>query len=102
MVVKREVTGHVAMPFGKLDTAAEVELVILPDSNHRRHDLNCLGKLFDALRQPPGFGRVLAQLLIQPITVHDVKMHLICPVPIEDFVGGCAMSHTVERILVGA
>ena len=40
MVVKGEIARHIPMPFGKFHAPTQVQLVVLPDTNHGGHDLD--------------------------------------------------------------
>ena len=90
------------MPFGQLDAAAEIELVVLPDADDGRHHFDALGQLVDALHQPPGLRRIAAQLFIEPVAVHDVEMNFAGPIAIEVFVSRRAMAEAAGRVLIRA
>ena len=90
------------MPFGELDSTAQVELVVLPNPNHRRHDSDGKWQGGEAHGKPPRFDRVCPQLFIEPIAVHDVKMNFVGPVAVQMFVSGRPMPTTMHRILVSA
>ena len=102
MVIECEITGDVAMPFGELDSTAQVELIVLPNPDHRWHDFDGKWQGGEAHGKPPRFDRVCPQLFIEPIAVHDVKMNFVGPVAVQMFVSGCPMPTTMHRILVGA
>ena len=102
MIVEGEVAWDIAVPFCQLHSAAQVQLVIFPNADNRRHDFRNQGGFAQALNQSPSFGWIGSQFFIQPIAIHDVKVSFTCPVLIEMFVSSGSMPGTIEWILVRA
>ena len=102
VVIKCKITGDISMPFGQFDSATQVELIVLPNPNHRWHDFDGKRQGGEAHGKPPRFDRMCPQLFVKPIPIHDVKMDLIGPVAVQMFVSGRSMPATMHRILVRA
>ena len=102
VVVEGKVAGHIAVPLGATDTAAQVEFVIFPDSHDGRHHLYASGKLLNALEQAPSFWWVSAELFVEPVPIHDMEVDLVGPTLVEVFVGGFPVADSVKGILVRA
>ena len=63
--------------------------------------LAILNPVFQPLHNPPGFRRVLTQFFVEPVSVHDVKVHFVSPVTIEVFISQRSMPTAMQRILIG-
>ena len=102
VVIKGEVAGDIPVPFCKFDTTAQVQLVVLPDTNHRWHDLDWQWQRGETHGKSPRLNWMRTQFFVEPVTIHDVKVDFIGPVAVQVFVRGGTMATTMHGILVCA
>ena len=102
VVIEGEVAWDMAVPFGQLVSTIEVKLVVFPNADDRWHGFDGGRELIEPLCESPGFGRISTKLLVEPISIHDVEVGFMSPIPVKIFVCGSAMSNAVKWVLVGA
>ena len=102
VVVESEIAGNVTMPFVEFVPAIEIETIVFPDPDDGGRDIDDGREGIDALGETPGFGRMGAEFLVNPIAIHDVEVGFVSPALVEMFVGWRSVADPVHGVLIGA